>query len=134
MLPTRSAAHGAAGSLYPSTSCRQAPTRAYFHFQSDALPKRTILLMAECAGSDSPDTDEIIYFEIPKAIGQIDRMRTDVHLYVFEKLPATPALALNQLHIATQSFWCRTIGWEDDRVDWNFAQTGKFRTDKASAQ
>ena len=81
----------------------------------DAERKRTIVLMAESAGPDVPGKDNVIYFEIPEAIGQIASMRTDVHLFLFDKLPATPAQALNQLQMAKQSFWCRTIGLEDDR-------------------
>ena len=81
----------------------------------DAETKRTIVLVAECAGPNVPDKGNVIYFEIPEALGRIASMRADVHLFVFDKLPATPALALNQLHKAKQSFWCRTIGLEDDR-------------------
>lgn len=81
----------------------------------DAEEKRTIVLLAECSGSDLPGEDDVIYFEIPEAIGRIASMRAEVHVFVFDTLPATPALALNQLHKAKQSFWCQTIGLEDDR-------------------
>ena len=37
--------------------------------------------MAECAGPDLPDKDDVIYFEIPEAIGQIASTRTEVHLF-----------------------------------------------------
>ena len=80
----------------------------------DIIP-RTIVLMADCSGPDLPGEDDVIYFEIPDAIGRIASMRAEVHVFVFDTLPATPVLALNQLHKAKQSFWCQTIGLEDDR-------------------
>ena len=97
----------------------------------DAETKRTIVVMAECAGPDLPGKDDAIYFEIPEAIGRIASMRAEVHLFVFDTLPATPGQALNQLHMAKQSFWCRMIGLEDDRggvelrADWEIQNRTK---------
>lgn len=97
----------------------------------DAERKRTIVLMAECSGPGVPDKNDVIYFEIPEAIGQIASTRTDVHLFLFDTLPPMPAQALNQLHMAKQSFWCRTIGLEDDRggvelrADWEIQNRTK---------
>ena len=97
----------------------------------DAETKRTIVVMAECAGPDLPGKDDVIYFEIPEAIGQITATQTDVHLFLFDTLPPMPAQALNQLHMAKQSFWCRTIGLEDDRggvelrADWEIQNRTK---------
>ena len=81
----------------------------------DAQRKRTIVLMVECPGTDLPSEDNVIYFEIPEAIGRIRSLQADVHLFVFDALPATPVQGLSQLQLAKQSFWCRTIGLEDDR-------------------
>ena len=81
----------------------------------DVQEKRTIVLLAECSGSELPHEHDVIYFEIPDAIGRIASMRAEVHVFVFDTLPATPILALTQLHKAKQSFWCQTIGLEDDR-------------------
>ena len=105
----------------------------------DAERKRTIVVMAECAGPYLPDKDDVIYFEIPEAIGQIASTRTEVHLFVFDTLPATPAQALNQLHMAKQSFWCRTIGLEDDRggvellADWEIQNPTKPTLSKTTS-
>ena len=81
----------------------------------DAEEKRTIVLMAECSGPDLPSENDVIYFEIPDAIGRIVAIRVEVHVFVFDTLPPTPVLALNQLDKARQSYWCQTIGLEDDR-------------------
>ena len=81
----------------------------------DAEEKQTIVLMAECSDPDLPEEDDVVYFEIPEAIGRIASMRAEIHMFVFDRLPATPVLALNQLHKAKRSFWCQTIGLEDDR-------------------
>ena len=97
----------------------------------DAARNRTIVLMAECSSADFPSKDDVIYFEIPEAIGRITSMRVDVHLFVFDTLPATPTQALSQLHMAKQSFWCQTIGLEDDRggvelrADWEIQDRAK---------
>ena len=97
----------------------------------DAESERTIVIMAECAGADFPEKDDVIYFEIPEVIGKIAAVGTEVHLFVFDTLPATPAQALNQLHTAKQSFWCRAIGLEDDsggvelHADWEIQNPTK---------
>ena len=97
----------------------------------DGQAKRTIVIMAERAGPDLPSGDDVIYFEIPEAIGRIATLNAEVHLFLFDTLPLTPAQELNQLHTAKQSFWCRTIGLEDDsggfefRADWEIQNSTK---------
>ena len=97
----------------------------------DSETKRTIVVMAECASADLPCEGDRVYFEIPEAIGRIANMRAEVHLFVFDTLPAKPGYALNQLHMAKQSFWCHTIGLEDDRggvelrADWEIQNRTK---------
>jgi HKD family nuclease len=90
----------------------------------DAENKTTFVILAESSGT-TPDSGEIVYFELPAAAqSQITRTGTEVHLFVFNKLPDTPLVALAQLDSAVASYWCTTEGIERDRggrelrVDW----------------
>ena len=97
----------------------------------DAVPQKTIVVMAECAGTDLPGKDDVVYFEIPEAIGRITSLQAEVHLFVFEKLPATPTQGLNEIDRAKRSCWCWTIGLEDDRggvelrADWEIGNRAR---------
>lgn len=62
-----------------------------------------------------PRHGDVIYFELPAAIGKVQSLRAEVHLYLFDALPETPRIALSKLRQAQASFWCKTIGVEDDR-------------------
>ncbi len=77
--------------------------------------KRTIVILAENGGQKAPAPNDVIYFELPAAIGKVQSLKAEVHLYLFDALPQTPLQALSQLGQARTSYWCRTIGVEDDR-------------------
>jgi hypothetical protein len=77
--------------------------------------KNTIIILAQDGGQGLPSSDDVIYFELPAAIGKVQSLRAEVHLYVFSTLPASPFQALSGLGQARASVWCRTIGVEDDR-------------------
>ena len=81
----------------------------------DASSQKTMVILAECSGSDVPRTGEVVYFEIPEAIDPITSLQTEVHLFLFETLPRTPAQALNELASAKRALKCQTRGVEDDR-------------------
>ena len=89
--------------------------RKFRDLPQDAEAAKTIVILAERSQGRVPGTDHTIYFELPKALGRVQSMRADVHVYLFDKLPATPAAALDDLTQARTSYWCRTIGIEDDR-------------------
>jgi hypothetical protein len=76
--------------------------------------KNTIVILAESSETTLPATDDVVYFELPTAL-RLQSLRAEVHLYVFDSLPSSPFEALGQLASAKASFWCRTIGIEDDR-------------------
>ena len=76
--------------------------------------KKTIIILAQTTGQ-LPTASEVIYFELPAAIGKVQSLSAEIHLYLFDTLPASPVQALNQLGQARTSFWCKTIGVEDDR-------------------
>jgi hypothetical protein len=81
----------------------------------DAENKRTIVVIAAQAGGTLPQKDEVIYFEIPEALGRIQSLRAEVHIYVFAVVPPSPTQALGQLASATASLWCKTEGLEMGR-------------------
>lgn len=81
----------------------------------DGLNRRTIVILAEASGPDTPREDDIIYFELPASLGKVQSMSSDVHVYIFENLPGSPRQALAALSSAQTSLWCNTIGLEDDR-------------------
>jgi len=77
--------------------------------------KKTIVILAETSGPQLPSSGDVIYLELPAAIGKVQSLQAEVHLYLFDSLPQSPFQALSQLAQARASFWCRTIGIEDDR-------------------
>jgi hypothetical protein len=77
--------------------------------------KKTIIILAQDGGQGLPNSGDVIYFELPAAIGKVQSLSAEIHLYVFSTLAASPYDALNGLGQARASIWCRTIGVEDDR-------------------
>jgi len=82
---------------------------------SDDEAKSTIIILAECSSDTLPKRNDVIYFEFPNAIGKLSSLSSEVHIYLFHKLPGSPKEALAMLGHAHASFWCRTMGLEDDR-------------------
>ena len=68
----------------------------------------TVIILAGLQGCSIPTTRQTIYFEILEALGQLQSLNTDVHLYLFDPLPASPTLALRQLDRAKAQFACTT--------------------------
>ncbi|MCY4214556.1 MAG: hypothetical protein OXF68_13150 [Gammaproteobacteria bacterium] len=97
----------------------------------DAENQRTMVVMAEYTSQRIPRTDDIVYFEIPKAIEPVEHLRTEVHVFLFSKLPHTPARGLSDLARAEYAFKCQTMGIEDDRgglelrADWQILDRAK---------
>jgi hypothetical protein len=82
----------------------------------DAENKRTIVVIAALSDGQSPRKRDVIYFEIPAALGQwIQSLRAEVHVYLFPTVPASPQLALTQLASASTTLWCKTEGLEMER-------------------
>lgn len=99
----------------------------------DGEGQPTIVVICVRPEDTLPQADEIIYFEIPSALGQIDSLRAEVHVYVFDRMPASPSEALATLGSAKGSYWCRTLGLEREqggvelRADWQVVSTGDPR-------
>lgn len=79
----------------------------------DAEKKRTIVVIAARGTAPLPQMGDVIYFEIPAALGStIQSLRAEVHIYIFPTVPPSPAAALSNLASATESLWCTIEGLE----------------------
>jgi hypothetical protein len=89
----------------------------------------TIVILAEKDKMPLPAKDDVLYFELPLGLGTIQSLRAEVHLYVFDSLPATPEIGLRTLDKARASFWCRPLGLEmarggvELRANWHIDDT-----------
>lgn len=81
----------------------------------DSEPKRTIVILSAEVHGDMPKKGDVIYFELPNGLGQIASLSAEVHIYVFDRLPANVSDALSALPTAKRSFWCKTLGLEQER-------------------
>lgn len=82
-------------------------------FPRDGEAKKTIVILAELdAGVKPPKRNDVIYFELPSALGKIQSLQAEVHIYLFDKLPVTPWDALRSLKSAHSSVWCIARGLE----------------------
>lgn len=97
----------------------------------EAISIRTILIFAEATSSGRPKPGERVYFEIPRGIEQIESMKTEVHLFLFDKLPSTPWSALELASSAKASCTCTTRGVENGQgnretnASWEIQSVGK---------
>jgi hypothetical protein len=87
--------------------------RAQIKIPQDWTVVRTILLFASAAREDRPVSGDQLYFEIPAGIEQIETLRTEVHLFLFDTLPSDPWQALRCATAAAASFTCTTLGAEN---------------------
>lgn len=77
----------------------------------DAENVQTIVILAATADGTIPRSGEVVYFELPEALG-VSTMHADVHLFVFEVPPAAPRDALTQRWRAKGRFKCDIVGIE----------------------
>lgn len=98
--------------------------RAEVKIPSDWQIKRTILIFAQAAPQDRPRNNEAVYFELPAGI-QIDNLKTEVHVFLFNNLPPDPKAALASRNAADASYMCQTLGADNERgnrmlaADWH---------------
>ncbi|WP_256751465.1 phospholipase D family protein [Mesorhizobium sp. Mes31] len=78
---------------------------------SDIEARKTFVIFAETSSSRRPKKNERIYFEIPSGLG-LNALASEVHIYIFDKLPGSPMEALDRLDGASYSLWCKTQGLE----------------------
>jgi hypothetical protein len=91
---------------------------------------RTILLFAEAAKGDRPAAGDHLYFEIPDGIEQIDSLKTETHLFLFDTLPPDPWQAISSASNAVASYTCKTLGAENRQG--NRELLAKWRIDATS--
>lgn len=101
--------------------------RAKFNDQPrDDEGKKTIVILAVQVVGQLPRANDIIYFEIPEALGRIQSFQAEVHIYLFTTRPRTPFEGLGRIDDASESLWCQVMGLEDEqggvelRADWYF--------------
>jgi hypothetical protein len=91
---------------------------------SDWTQVRTILIFSARADGHRPKIGDELYFEIPAGIQQIESLKTEAHLFLFDVLPADPSEALSSTLFANASYTCKTRGAESKggnievRADW----------------
>jgi HKD family nuclease len=95
----------------------------------DSVSVRTILLFATAPTGQRPNVGDQLYFEIPEGIERIDSLKTEVHLFLFEILPADPWNALKSALTADAIYTCKTLGAENRQgnrevvAQWRIAST-----------
>jgi hypothetical protein len=77
--------------------------------------KNTIVILAVQVAGGLPKANDVIYFEIPEALGKIKSFQAEVHIYLFPKQPQTPFEGLARLDDAVGSLWCQVLGLEDEQ-------------------
>jgi hypothetical protein len=95
----------------------------------DSTIVRTIIIFATTTEGRLPKMGDEIYFEIPAGIEQIESLKTETHLFIFDKLPSTAGEAIDRIASARASLNCLTIGVENKRgnlelnADWRIDMT-----------
>jgi hypothetical protein len=89
--------------------------KAEIQIPRDWTIARTIVIFAIAAKGLRPQSGDYLYFEIPAGIEQIESLRTETHLFLFDALPKVPQEALSRASAAHTSFVCDTIGAENER-------------------
>ncbi|MGM4892062.1 hypothetical protein [Tardiphaga sp. 839_C3_N1_4] len=87
--------------------------RAEIHLPQDWTVIRTILLFVSAARSNRPKPGDHIYFEIPAGIEQIESLKTETHLFLFDNLPSDPWEAIHDARSAVAQYNCKTLGAEN---------------------
>ena len=82
---------------------------------SDAENKQTIVVLSARGTGAIPRANNVIYFEMAKALMEFQSLRPEVHIYIFDQLPASPAAALNSLNSAKARLVCGIEGIQTER-------------------
>lgn len=103
----------------------------------DTAGSRTVVIIAELVAG-APQRDEVVYFEAPAALNEARSLGGDVHLYLFNQLPASPEQALAGLDAARHKLSCRTVGVEEGHgavevnADWHIGDRRNPRLQRVS--
>jgi len=98
--------------------------RAEVRLPHEWITVRTILVFSARAKGQRPNLGDELYFEIPAGIQQIESLKTEAHLFLFDVLPTDPWEALSGALFANASYTWKTLGAESKgrnievRADW----------------
>jgi len=81
----------------------------------DSESKKTIVILGVANSGHVPNKGEVIYFEIPEALRQINALDAEVHIFIFDTKPPTPWEGLNSIDSARTSLWCTALGLEKEQ-------------------
>lgn len=87
--------------------------RVEINIPRDWTAVRTILLFASAEGRHRPKVGDHLYFEIPAGIQQMESLKTETHLFLFDTLPTTPWQALHGTISSYARYTCTTLGAEN---------------------
>jgi hypothetical protein len=87
--------------------------KAEMEIPIDSTTVRTILIFACAAKAARPKQGDQIYFEIPSGIEQIESLKTEAHLFLFDTLPKTAREAMDRISAADASYKCIIQGVEN---------------------
>lgn len=89
--------------------------KAEMRLPTDWITVRTILLFAQSENGEYPATGDHLYFELPEGIEQIESLKTETHLFLFDQLPPHPRAALDMAANANARYICDTLGVENQQ-------------------
>lgn len=98
--------------------------KAEIRMPTDWATVRTILAFSHTQPGRKPKVGDTIYFEIPAGIQEIESLKTEVHLFLYDTMPTNPMSAINSVGSASSRYTCQTIGVENGQgnrevsVDW----------------
>src|SRR5258708_3363557 len=104
--------------------------RAEVALPQESTITRTIIIFATVKGGGQPKLGDHLYFEIPSGIEQIESLKTETHLFIFDTLPSSAGEAIDRIANAKAAFNCMTLGAENKQG--NREVTADWRVDRAS--
>lgn len=87
--------------------------RSEVRLPQDWTSVRTIILLASSEGRRHPKVGDQLYFEIPAGIQQIESLKTETHLFLFDTVPTSPWEALHRTRSSYARYTCTTLGAEN---------------------
>jgi hypothetical protein len=102
--------------------------RGEIKIPTDWSSTRTILLFAEAGNDVRPAVGNTIYFEIPAGIEQIESLRTEAHLFLFDTLPRDPWQAIHGASQSSARYLCKIIGAENNQGNLEVACDWRIET------
>lgn len=106
---------------------------------SDFVNVRTILILAQSPIGSDPYAGDKLFFELPQGITRLERLSTQVHLFLFETLPTTSSEALCHAATCKRRFSCVVTGLTDKQgftevpANWKLSDCRRPRLEKIAS-